>query len=243
MLNIAICDDMQSDRILMEKLAKNFCMEEDFDTNIIKFESGETLLNYYAHKKAAFDIIFLDIFMNGMNGIKCAEQIRGYDSDCKIIFATSSTEHSLESFKVFPFNYLVKPITKAVFNPVIKKAVNDISREKQKSLSVKNGSNIQIVFYKDMLFIESSAKTLNIHTINDSIISYRSKLDEIQVQIDDKRFLRCHKSFLVNMDYISSVENYSFKLSNGKLIPITQRNFANIKKVFYDYVLDKANLK
>jgi len=181
--------------------------------------------------------------MSGINGLKSAEQIRKYDSDCKIIFTTSSTEHSLESFKVFPFNYLVKPITKAIFNPVVKKAVKDISEEKQKSLAIKIGSNIQTIFYKEILFIESRAKTVNINTIDHGIFSTKSKLDDIQVQMNAKRFLRCHKSFLVNMDFISSVEDYTFKLSNGKQIPITQRTYASVKKVFYDYVMDKANLK
>lgn len=243
MLNIAICDDLQSDRIEMEKLTKAFCSEENYDINIVHFESGLKLLHYYAHKTAAFDIVFLDIYMTGLNGLKSAEQIRKYDSDCKIIFTTASTEHSLESFKVFPFNYLVKPITKNTFNLVVKEAVKIISKEKQKSLPIKGGSTIQTIFYKNILFIESNARILTVYTSDSKIISYKSKLDEIQVQIDDKRFLRCHQSFLVNMDHVSSVEDYSFKLCGGKQIPITQRSFASIKRAFYDYILDKASLK
>lgn len=243
MLNIAICDDLQSDRIHMENLTRDFIDEEGYDATIIKFDSGEKLIQYYSNKNAAFDIVFLDIYMNGMNGLKSAEQIRKYDADCKIIFTTSSAEHSLESFKVFPFFYLVKPIDKAAFYPVAEKAVKEINREKRKSLSVKIGSSIQTVFYKDIVFIESSAKILSVHTSDDRVITYKFKLDELQNQIDDKRFLRCHKSFLVNMDQISGVDNYLFELSGGTQIPITQRTFASIKKSFYDYIMDKADLK
>jgi two-component system, LytTR family, response regulator LytT len=243
MLLLGICDDLKDDRLKIVRLVKDCCIKGSYDIRIIHFENGESLVKYYVNGKIPFDIIFLDIYMNGKNGVKTAEQIREYDSVCKIIFTTSSSEHALESFKVYPFNYLTKPIFKSIFNDVFEKALKDIDKEKQKSLSIKVGSNIKTVFYKNILFIESDAKVLNIHMTQAQNFSFKSKLDEIQNQINDKRFLRCHKSYLVNMDNISSAENYFFKLSDNTLIPITQRHFANIKKIFYDYIMDKANLE
>ena len=241
MLLIAICDDLQKDRLRIKDFIKDYCMKEDYDINIIAFENGEALVRYYISGKASFDMIFLDIYMCGENGIHIAKQIREYDSDCKLIFTTSSTEHALKSFEVFPFNYLTKPISKAIFNSAFEKAMKIIDKEKQKSLPVKVGSNIQTVLYKDILFIESAAKTLNIYTVQNKIVSFNSKLDEIETQINDKRFLRCHKSYLINMAHILSVEDFSFKLADSTLIPITQRNFANTKKIFFGYILDKAD--
>lgn len=241
MLLFGICDDSQSDRLIVEKLIIDYCIKKNYDINIAVFENGESLVKYYVAQNNAFDVIFLDIYMNGKNGIKTAEQIRKYDLECKIIFTTSSTKHALESFEVFAFNYLIKPISKSIFDNVFEKAIVTINKEKQKSLSIKIGSTIQTVFYKDILFIESNAKTLHIQTVQNNTISFNSKLDEIEKQINDRRFLRCHKSFFVNMDYIMSVEDYSFKFTNNTLIPIAQRNFAVIRKTFYDYILDKAN--
>lgn len=243
MLLIAICDDLQSDRIQIEKLIKACPLKEDADINIMTFDSGESLVKYYADSKSPFDIIFLDIYMSGENGINTAKQIRKCDSNCKIIFTTSSPDHALESFEVFPFNYLIKPVLKVAFDPVFEKAIKEINKEKKKSLSIKIGPSIQTVFYKDILFIDSNAKMLNIHTIKNKSFSFNSKLDDIEKQINDKRFIRCHQSFLVNMDYILSLDNYSFKLIDDTQIGVTQRNFTSIKKAFYDYILDKANAK
>ena len=243
MLFVAICDDLQNDRLQIKNFIKDYCLKEDYNINIITFENGEALVKYYIADKASFDIIFLDIYMSGENGISIAKQIRKYDLDCKIIFTTTSTEHALESFEVSPFNYLTKPISKVVFDSAFEKAMRTINKEKQKSLPVKIGSNIQTVYYKDILFIESAAKILNIHIVKNKILTFCSKLDDIEAQINDKRFIRCHKSFLVNMDYILSIENNSFKLIDSIKIPIVQRNFASIKKRFYDFILDKANLK
>lgn len=243
LLFVAVCDDLQNDRLQIKNFIKDFCIKEDYDITINSFENGEALVKYYTAGKASFDIIFLDIYMSGENGISIAKQIREYDSDCKIIFTTTSTEHALQSFEVSPFNYLTKPISKAVFDTAFEKAMRTINKEKQKSLPVKIGSTIQNVFYKDILFIESAAKILNIHTAKNKKLTFSSKLDDIEQQINDIRFIRCHKSFLVNMDHISSVENNTFKLIESIQIPITQRNFASIKKKFYDFILDKANLK
>lgn len=243
MLLVAICDDLQNDRVQIQNFIKEYCIKEDYDIHINNFENGEALVKYYIAGRASFDIIFLDIYMGGKNGISIAKQIREYDPDCKIIFTTTSTEHALKSFEVSPFNYLTKPISKTVFNSALEKVLRAIDKEKQKSLLVKIGSNIKSVYYKDILFIESAAKILNIHIIKNSSFTFASKLDDIEAKIKDKRFVRCHKSFLVNMDHILSVGNNSFKLIDSMEIPITQRNFASIKKRFYDFVLDKANLE
>jgi Response regulator of the LytR/AlgR family len=240
---ICICDDFQADRLHIKKLINSYCVNESLDAEIISFDSGETLLKYYADKKPSFDIVFLDIYMGGKNGIQAARQIREYDSDCKIIFTTSSSEHALESFEVLPFNYLVKPILKPVFDSAFEKALRAIDKEKQKSLSFLTGSNIRTVYFKDVVYIGSNARLISIHTATGEDFSNKAKLDEIQKQINDRRFIRCHKSFLVNMDYVLSVEEYSFILLDGAKIPITQRYFAGNKKMFFDYVLEKANLK
>ncbi len=242
MLILGICDDLQEDRRQIVKLVKEYRPKENYDLNILTFENGETLVKHYIEGKTPFDIIFLDIFMSGENGIAIAKQLRKYDSACKIIFTTTSTEHALESFEVFPFNYLTKPIAQTVFDAVFEKAINTIENEKQKRLSFKSGSSIRTVFYKDILFIESDARTLTVHTTQKGSFAFLAKLDDIEGQINDKRFIRCHKSFLVNMDHILSMEGYSFKLNDSSQIPVTQRNWASIKKAFFDYILDKANL-
>jgi len=241
MLQFAVCDDLQNDRVIIKNYIKDYCILADIDFNILTFDSGEALENHYVNRKVAIDIIFLDIYMGEKNGIATAKQIRKYDSNCKIIFTTSSTEHALESFDVFPFHYLIKPISKNLFNTVFEKALKSTIKEKQKCLSIKSAATIQTVLYKDIIYIESTARTLNIHNSKNKEIIFLSKLDDIQNQLNDRRFVRCHKSFLVNMDYIGSVENNSFHLTNGMQIPITQRNFAYIKNVFYNYILELPN--
>lgn len=243
MLFVAVCDDLPSDRLHIQSLIKDFCNRMNYEIHLLTFETGNTLVNHYQNQGTFFDIIFLDIYMNGKTGITTARQIRKYDLNCKIIFITSSTKDALESFEVFPFNYLTKPLSKSTFFAVFGKAIVTTQKENQKSLFFKTGSSIQKIYYKDILYIESSGRALHLHTIQNKVYTYTAKLDIIQNQMNDERFLRCHKSYLVNMDHISRVENYSFLLINDQEIAIVQRNFAHIKSIFYDYLLAKANMK
>lgn len=239
---VAVCDDNIDDREHLKNLIDAFCTIENYDIRIILFESGEGLENHYLMNDTSFDIIFLDIYMGGMNGISTAKKIRKSDPEVKIIFATSSRDHALESFEIFPFHYLIKPITKKDFHSTFNRALNLIDKDKQKSLLIKVGSSLQTVFYKNIIFIESDAKMLTIHMIPDKSVSFCAKLDDIQEHLQDNRFNRCHKSFLVNMDYISSLENHTFKLINNIQVPITQRNQVSIKRKFYDYLLVLSNI-
>lgn len=241
MILIGICDDSQSDKLLLKKTIEHYFSKDQADFNILLFDSGEALVRHYSAGKGGFDIIFLDIYMSGENGIKTAKRIRQVDPDTKIIFTTSSTQHALESFDVFPFSYLIKPITQTAFHSVIEKATRTIYKEKQKSLSFKTGSMFHTLFYKDILFIESNAKIVKIHCTNKTI-EHQVKLDDMEKQLNDRRFIRCHKSFFINMDTVLNVKEFSFTLTDDTQIPITQRNFARVKKDFYDYILKKADL-
>ena len=100
--------------------------------------------------------------MKGIDGITTAKQIRKYDSQCKIIFITSSVNHALESFEVFPFSYILKPLSKALVNTVFDNAVNTISKEKQKILSIKVDKTLNTIYYKDILSDQQGSEYLKV---------------------------------------------------------------------------------
>ncbi len=242
-MKIAIYDDVENDRHLLLKYIKESINSVNLtiDLDISHFTRGDDLVNYYSDGKNHFDIIFLDIYMPGKNGIRTAREIRKYDNICKIIFTTISSEHALDGYSVFAYNYLVKPFSLEVFQPVFLKAIRDMELREQNILCIKTNTKIQSILYSDIKYIESRGKKVFIFTLHDNIISGSYKLDDIESMIDDSRFLRYHKSYLINMDYIKSVEKYQFKLMDSTLIPIRQKGFSTIKKIYYEYVIEKTN--
>lgn len=234
MINVAICDEIEKHRKYLEGLIREYFVTLTYDIHIINFTSGEQLINYYICEKSGIDIIFLDVYLGQDNGIEVAKKIREFDEVVKFIFTTTSTEYALESFCVFPFNYLIKPIDKDGLFKVLKHAILLIDKEKQKSIVIKFDNEMHTIFFKDIKYIESFGKKINIYT-KKGIFIFNSKLDQVEAKINDKRFLRCHKSFLVNMDYISGIEDYSFRLLDNSEVPIKQRELSRIKESYYSY--------
>lgn len=161
-MRIAICDDVEKDRQLLLKLIKETINTVDIndEPDISQFALGEDLEHHYSNGNSHFDIIFLDIFMPGKDGIELTREIRKYDKKCLIIFTTISTEHALDSYSVFAYNYIVKPITINKFRPVFLRANKDVELRKQKSLCIKTGAKIHTIHFRDIKYITSRGKKI-----------------------------------------------------------------------------------
>lgn len=241
MLELAICDDSKQDSELLLGLIKGICCDRnpEYDFKISIFACGEDLINHYEDGQSHFDIIFLDIYMKSKTGIETAHQIRKYDGMCKIIFTTASTGHALDGYSVFAYNYLVKPIDPQVFASVFTKALEGTYSEKKKVLCVKLRNKVQLIQYKDIKYIESQGKVTRIFTLKGDEINCYLKLDEIEPLLEDSRFLRCHKSFLVNMDYVVSIKEYFFTLFENTNVAIRQKGFTAVKRKYCDFIIKK----
>ena len=113
-MNIAIVDDSATDRRHLEQILQKYAAINQLDMNIEHFSGGEAFLNHY--QPYQYTIIFLDIFMNGITGIKTAEIIRETDEESVLVFLTTSEDHRPEAFSVFATTYISKPSSReAIF--------------------------------------------------------------------------------------------------------------------------------
>ena len=108
-MNIAIVDDIAAERALLRGRLERQLSRRNIQAKLLEYESGEAFLSACA--KLQFAILFLDIYMDGVNGIETAKQFRKTDPRCLLIFTTTSTDHALEGFGVRAMHYLVKPYT------------------------------------------------------------------------------------------------------------------------------------
>lgn len=110
-MRIAIVDDLAAERTLLKGRLEWQLQRRNVQADILEYESGETFLE--AARKAPFTAAFLDIYMDGMTGMEAAKKLRKTDTDCLLVFITTSTDHALEGFQVRALHYLVKPFTEA----------------------------------------------------------------------------------------------------------------------------------
>ena len=108
-MRIAIVDDLAAERALLKDRLEQQLHRRNVLADILEYESGEKFLE--AARKAPFTAAFLDIYMNGMTGMEAAKELRKTDTDCLLVFTTTSTDHALEGFQVRALHYLVKPFT------------------------------------------------------------------------------------------------------------------------------------
>lgn len=236
MINIAICDDMEEELEIISSYVSKNLKELNISFKISSFNEGQDLIDHMRSFNEVEDIVFLDIYMKFSNGIDIAKKIREFDKECKIIFITSSKDYAIDSYDVGALYYILKPIDEKKFSNAIKIAIDALNKE-NKQIVIKNRKGTYRISYKDILYAESKARIVNIYLKYGGVISFYSKLDDFIQDLKDERFLKCHKSFLVNMDYILKIENADIFIEENKTIPISTANISAIKEKYYDYLL------
>ena len=241
-MEIAIVDDLSVEREESHRL-----LLEYFDLHkeiygitpiISEFESGEEFLNTF--EKGKYQLVLLDIYMGELSGIDVAEKLCSLDKKCNIIFFTTSKDHMLEGYDVHAVGYILKPI--ADHRLALNKALNHIMNKlniDNFSLSVLTEFGENTVFYRNILYFESSLRNLHLHFASDTILVLGKYSDYAQHLLADKRFLECYRNLIVNMDYIDTPLDYDFLLKNNKKIPISRRKKAEVMKKYTSYFIER----
>lgn len=234
-MNIAICDDLESDRQdLIYMIKKYYNLKIELST----YKNGNELLHNFACGK--FKLIFLDIYMNDenhMTGIDVAKQIRIHDKECIIIFMTTSKDHALDAYEVDAMQYLVKPISYDKFKYVFDKC-QKLFLDNMRFIEVlSNGISVKILL-KDIYYIEVYNKICLIHASHQIIKTYTS-LSMLWDLLGGSPFLRCHRSYIINMFYIDTILENDFLLKNGDKIPIRKNEASALKQIYSDYFFEQ----
>lgn len=231
MLHIAICDDEQSFVCHLEELLHRYAGESGEEIKITKYYDGSELTDNY---DMTIDLIFLDIQMNRMNGLKAAERIRQIDTRVSIIFLTTLTQYGLEGYQYQAVNYIMKPMKYVRLKAEMDKWRKRYSREGEPSIVVVNDTGKYKILLKELSHIETFNRNLMIHTKQQNIICYKS-MKEMEQELKDKGFIRCHTSYIVNLYYVKGVKKLEMELTNGEWIPISQPKRKEVMERLAEY--------
>ena len=228
-MNIAICDDEKIVRLQIKGLIE----KQKADGNLELYETGEELLAVGKH----FDVVFLDIQMEGMNGIDTARALREQNEETVLIFITGIKEYVFDAFDVAAFHYLLKPIEENKFMEVFDRAVKEAEKRKekgQKQLFIKTRQRNITLEQKNILYIENRGRKAEIHTVDETIEIYAAMI-ELEKQLGGE-FYRCHRGYLVNMAYITEYINDSIRLSDGESIYLAKEKYNEFVKEYMRYL-------
>lgn len=244
MLKICICDDDVAFGSLLESYINEYISKIDgLNIEIDFYESGVSLTKAIIERQERYQILFLDIEMQEMNGIETALKIRTIDRNLYIIYITSYEKYTLESFKVSPFRYIIKPVKKEEFQSILAQVVEDIMSNKQFFFFKYQNKQYQIkcdciVTMKSemgrMIYIDS--------TEAEAPFRFYGKIKEIEKELNPFLFIKVNSGTIVNLDYVNIITNDEIKMEDGETYPISRGQKQEVKKKYNNYLEKRLGL-
>lgn len=234
MLKIAICDDEYYFREQIQKYIAKYLVQQQVLFEIKEFSSGKEFLEY-SEKIQTFQIVFLDINMEDVDGIEVGKAIRRQSSNTIIIYVTAYIDYSLEGYKVDALRYLLKSSKNLQMDleecmETAIKRVNYIP--KYKEFSFREGKkNIPV---EEVVYIESNLHLLEFYFKGLAKRKYTmyGTLNMLEAQLSDCHFVRIHQSFLVNMEFVEMIGKEKVFLSNGVELPLARGRRKEAEQTF-----------
>ncbi|MCX4273171.1 MAG: LytTR family DNA-binding domain-containing protein [Acetatifactor sp.] len=235
MYNIGICDDEQAFAMELEEMIGQYARETGTEIRTTLFQNGRELSD---SEKMELDLIFLDIQMDVMNGLEAAKRIRERDGKVGIIFLTSLTKYALAGYEYQAVNYVVKPIKYVRLKRELDRWLETCRREDKKYILVTNEDGRHRVDLCSLRYLETYNRNVKMHTDGGEIISYK-KMKELEEELKDAHFIRCHSGYLVNPFFVKRVGKLEITLTDGEIIPISQPKRKMVMEKLTDYWGDR----
>ncbi len=240
-MNIAICDDDKSFRDLLEKHLRNYFNERSISLNFFQFGSGEELLD----NQLLFDLVFLDVEMDHINGIDAGRELKRRNPHCIIFVITSYDGYLDDAFKIRAFRFLSKPLNVVRLYKALDDAAELINNEMIVFYDVKTGSDVRI-YTNDIIYLEIDKRKTKIVTVN-GIYCSNEKINVWKKRLNGISFVCPHSSYIANLDYSIKHTRTLLVLAKKDLdgniieryeINIAPKRQAEIKRLFF-YVLER----
>ena len=236
-MKIYICDDSKSDLLRLHHYLEKYAKEQEISMDVEEFQSARDML--LAHKKAAEKpvLIFLDIYMNEIDGMETAKMLRKAGIKTSILFTTSSQEHAMEAFQVHADGYLHKPFDYEAFKHAMSK-VSDQLQTEFKTIDIRIERMNRKFRVKDICYAETDSHRVLLHCTDNAYYASITMEALKELLKEEPSFIMCGRSFLVNLAYADSIDGEQIYLREGSTIPIPVRLRKQIREQYQQYQLE-----
>ena len=236
MLKIGVCDD---DLKSLESI--QLYINTYFSNNLLEY-TLQLYSNGYKLLSNCFDIIFLDFDMPKINGYELASKIRTFDTNVKIVYITNYVEYKDLAFSVHAFDYLTKPINEEkIFNILDELIRYQPFNSIDDNISFKFNTGIMTFKISELLYFEYFDRNVYLHTKIQKYILHKEKISNIANKMLIHNFYVSHKSFVVNISNVKFIKGYNIYITNGDIIPLSQKYSTSFRKNFDTYLRSKLD--
>ncbi|HWT73424.1 MAG TPA: LytTR family DNA-binding domain-containing protein [Mobilitalea sp.] len=229
MICIAIVEDDEKYLQQLCGFVKRYAEENKEVVDIKTFSDGDNIVYEY---KAVYDIIFLDIQMKIMDGMKAAQNIRKMDENVILIFITNMAQYAIQGYSVNAMDFVLKPASYFAFSEELAKAIRRLKERTRAYLTVKQEAGLLRLDVTHITYIESQGHKILVHTENDTYTMVDT-MKNMEQQMAKHRFSRCNNCYLVNLRYVERVQQNIVTVA-GEELQISRPR----KKAFMDDITD-----
>ena len=222
MLRIGICDDQADARDAL-RIALEKVLWEESEQIVYEFSTGAGAVRWLKKHPGEIDLLFLDVEMDGVNGMEAAGQIREFDREICLVFVTGYSDYVFEGYKVNALDYVVKPAGEARISEVLERVRKQIHEKSSKTWCFKNQEGTFRLFLDQISYFYSDKRKVNVvcgERNPDGEYSFYGKLDEVERQLKGA-FVRIHQRYLVNPDRTSYISGENV-IVDGKSLPMSR---------------------
>lgn len=238
MIHIAICDDNIEELSNMDCLINEYRISKHLNCEHAVFHNGFELISAL-EKGKHFDLYCMDIIMPVFSGIEVAREVRQFDKNASIVFLTSSSEFALESYSVNAINYVLKPISKGKLFTALDKVLEQMKIEQDDAIVVKSNEGIQKILLSNLVFAEVSGRNVFYHLISGKVIECAESFTSVcENLLEYGCFIKTHRSYIVNMQYIDTIDNNRLTLQTLSSVPIAQGKTRGIKERYLAFQME-----
>ncbi|HEP1834304.1 TPA: response regulator transcription factor [Streptococcus suis] len=222
MYRIAICDDDSLQVNNLENQISRYFDEFNVQYEIDGYYKGDRLVKSMKEQMDNYQLIFLDIEMEGINGIETAKLLRNLDKSFILIYVTSYEQYALESFEVSPFRYLIKPVSIEKLEAVLRDVLVELTA-KQKFLFYQVGmEHFQVNLDNIVCLYSEFGRKIHLELVDGGNVSFYGKISEIEERLPQTHFIRVNSGTMINLNHVTSLNRSDVTMINSDCITISR---------------------
>ncbi len=235
MFRIALCDDEAAELDKLEHMLWFWSRQHmECEFSVERFLDADEMLRQILEEEYSPDLLLLDIYLQGRQGMEAARELRKMGKRCGILFITSSKEHALEAFGVDAVQYLLKPVSEHMLFPVLDRFIEDMKTKKRYILLKDHG--MKRVELHDIVCCEAQRKSQCISLADGTELLLNMTLTKVYEMISACReFVKVGISYIVNLEHIDNLNVREVQMDNGKTIYLPRGAYRGLREQYFDY--------
>ena len=233
MYRVAIIDDNDMDRCLIETLSYEYFRKKEYEYEIKSFERSEHAI-MELQEGGYYDVFLLDMDMPDKTGLQVAKEIRQYYNEPIIVYVTNHVEYAIQAFEVNAFRYIPKALLREKLPEAYDVLLPKIDALDQRAYIVDSIYGLEKILYRNIFYISKDGKYITIvHRNGKSRV--RTSLQKIYEELASKEFIFIDKSYIANIEHVTSCQRGELFMRSGDVLPISRPRYQEVRKAIADY--------